>query len=396
MRSTFRLTLLLPATLLLLICLATKVGAEPASTPATTGTQEPTDNTGDATESWKDRALDALPTPISDGLDVNLWGWFSYLHNDQSEYSNLYDVELSLDVTKSFGQRVALSGEVNFLDANGELRTELEQGYLSALLWKDGGTIFTLGRFNANFGVEARDYWNRDTGTTSLLFGAQPQDLIGLMVTQPVGTTNLTLRPFLSADFQADYDFNQPPAGGLQMEYRPCKTVDLAVTNWVGPGIVLGPGQHLRSPYDRDGYGDSATTIFSNWQGPDLSGNRGGTLYFLEAKASWQATTDLTLSTEYLLGTTGSSNTRYGWYGCMVLANYDITDRLHVFARFSYLYDSDWLITGEFQHLYEASGGGRLRTLQRHRTPRRVSPRLQQRDRKHGQRFCPLVLWNLT
>lgn len=334
-------------------------GAEaPAGAAATTAESErPTIDTPNWPRSWKERAIESLPPAISDGLEVNLWGWFSYLHDSQRNKSNLYDIETSLDVTRSFHQGVAVSGEVNFIDANGVARAELEQAYLSALALPEMGTIVTVGRFNANFGVEARDYWNRTTGTTSLLFGAQPQDLIGVMITQPIGATGITLRPFVSSDFQAAYDFNEPPAGGLQAEYRPCKAFDIAVTNWVGPGVKLGKGEPLRSPYDSGGYEDSATSIFGNWQGPKLFGRRGDTLYFLDARVTLHPTSDLTLSAEYLLGTTSSYERSYGWYGCMALANYDVTDRLHAFARLSYLYDSDWLITGEFQHMYEASGG---------------------------------------
>ena len=35
-------------------------------------------------------------------------------------------------------------------------------------------TIFTVGKFNAPFGIERRDFWDRLTGSTSLLFHALP------------------------------------------------------------------------------------------------------------------------------------------------------------------------------------------------------------------------------
>jgi hypothetical protein len=41
----------------------------------------------------------------------------------------------------------------------------------------------------------------------------------------------------------------------------------------------------------------------------------------------------------------------------MVTAEFDVTDRLWVFGRYSYLNDADWLIYGEFQKLYECSFG---------------------------------------
>ncbi len=217
-------------------------------------------------------------------------------------------------------------------------------------------TLVTVGKFNANFGIEARDFWNRTTGTTSLLFSAQPQDLIGVMVTQPLGNTGITLRPFISADFQGVFDFDQSPSGGLNVEYRPNKDFDLAVTGWVGPGMMLYGGRSIRPPFNGDSYGSSAGTI-ENWQGPNLEAERGGTLYFFEAKASWQVRRDLNLAGEYLIGSTSTSKGRWGWSGVMALATFDLTDRASLFARWSYLDDSNWLITGEFQRVQEVSGG---------------------------------------
>ena len=217
------------------------------------------------------RIANTLPPALSDGLDVEGWGWVSDLQNNSHPRSNYHDLLLSLEITKSFQQRVAITAEGNFIDADGYGRVELEQGFVSALLSTQTQTMLTVGKFNANFGVEPRDFWNRRTGTTSLLFGAQPQDLIGLMVTQPVGDTGVTLRPFMSADFQGAYNFDQPPAGGLMVEYQPKKELDLALTNWVGPGLVLDGGRPLRPPYPSGGYGYDGAAVVENWQGPNLS-----------------------------------------------------------------------------------------------------------------------------
>ncbi len=41
----------------------------------------------------------------------------------------------------------------------------------------------------------------------------------------------------------------------------------------------------------------------------------------------------------------------------MALANYDVTDRLRVFARWSYLNDNRWFVTSYIQIMSEGSGG---------------------------------------
>jgi hypothetical protein len=309
-----------------------------------------------ASPNLKQRFINSLPPVVGDGLDITFWGWFADYQNNQKEYSNYYDTELSLGITKSFDQRFAVSAQGNFIDANGERRVELEQGYGSFLLNPNQGSFVTVGKFNANFGVEARDFWNRTTGTTSLLFGAQPQDLIGVMVTQPIGDTGVKVRPFVTEDYQEQYYFNQSPYAGLSLEYQPTHELSFGVTGMAGPGFVLYGGRPIHPPYPRNSYGDG-NSVIANWQGPNLMAESGGTLYFVEVKATWQVRPDLRLSAEYLQENTGTSRGNWGWYGFLVQADYDLSDRWHCFARWSYLDDNDWLVTGVFQIAQEVSGG---------------------------------------
>jgi len=302
------------------------------------------------------RVADSLPSWLSDDLYLEGWTWWSYLHDDLEGGNNYYDGVVSLEATKSFDQRIAITAQGDFVDADGTLRGALEQGYGSIMAIDQTQTIVTLGKFNADFGVEGRDFWDRTTGTTSLLFSAQPQDLVGLMITQPIGDTGITLKPFVSADFQGEFNFHQPLSTGLSAEYQPTSDVKLGVTDWVGPGLVLGPGMALNHPFP-ESYGEYGDSVMENWQGPYLYGNRGGTMNLVEAKAQWQIRPDLALSGEYLYDQTPSDIGTFSWNGFLVLADYDITDRLHLFARWSYLDDHDWFTTGYFEKDQELSGG---------------------------------------
>ena len=314
--------------------------------------------------SLKQRLIDSLPPSVSEGLDVNVWGWLSELHNDQKEYNNYYDAEISLGVTKSFSQRFTLSAQGNFIDANGIRRGELEQGYASLLLNPAQGSILTVGKFNANFGIEGRDFWNRTTGTTSLLFGAQPQDLVGVMLTLPIGDTGIKLRPFLTEDFQGQFYFNQSPNAGMNLGYQPTHDLSFGVTGMTGPGFVLFGGRPIHSPYPRGDYGDDySVSPVANWQGPNLFAESGGTMYFVEVKAAWQIRPDLRLSAEFLQEHTRTSSGSWGWYGFLAQADYDLTDRLHCFARWSYLDDHNWLVTGVFQRRKKRAEGSAMRFL---------------------------------
>ena len=303
----------------------------------------------------KEDLLRLLPESVSKDLELDAWAWIGALH--QPDHDDYWDADLSLSVTKSFEQRVALTLQGDVLSANGDWRAELRQGFISALLSEENGTIFTLGKFNADFGVEPRDFWNRRTGTTSLLFGAQPQDLIGAMLTLPLGDSGIKIRPFISADFQGDYYFDQSPSVGLKVDFQPSSDLNFALTQWIGPGIALTGGEPWHSPYPLDSYGENPEAVISNWQGPHLLAERAGTLYFFDVKATWNAFPDLTLAAEFLLGTTNTDMGTFGWHGWLGLATYDLSDRAHLFGRFSYLDDPDWLITGFFQTRREVSCG---------------------------------------
>jgi hypothetical protein len=289
-----------------------------------------------------------LPPSIAQNLQINAWGWFSYLHNSGDEYKDYWLGDVALGGTESFGDRIAATAEMHFLDEQNENSGCLEQAFVSASVFPSLGTIVTVGKFNANIGVEPRDEWDRFGGTSSLLFGAEPQDLIGVLITQPIGDSGLAIKPFIANDFEGHFNFDKSPAGGAIVEYGPTNALKLALTNWVGPGFRLDP----QEDYDDSEY------AYENWTGPDIdSSDRNGELYFADGRVTWRAIKGLTLAAEGLLAMQGPSANREAWNGFLFLANYDITDRFRAFARFSYLNDKMWLVTGVTQVAHEISGG---------------------------------------
>ncbi len=354
------------------VCLCALVRADFRNVPGQTGGEPPADEaasaegafTLDPYESERERSLkqkfiDALPESMSSGLELDFWGWFSYARAIQPDNNDYWDAELSVAVTKSFDQVAVISAQVNFINANDTARAELGNGYFSLRPDDEAGTILTVGKFYADFGIEGRNFWDRRTGTPSLLFGAQPQDIVGVMVTQPIGDTGLNIRPFISADFQGAFYFDQPPSGGVKADYRPSDDFVFKLTNWIGPGLVIRRGEPLNEPYPGGAYGeDSAAYAVASWQGPYLVAEREGTMYFLEAAAEWHPRPDLTLSAEYVLSTTGTQGRRFGWEGWMLMAIFDVTDRFHVYGRWSFLDDGDWFVTGFFQRRQEITFGG--------------------------------------
>lgn len=303
-----------------------------------------------------------LPPQIARTLDVNAWGWLAYIYSNQAGHPSYWIGDLALGATQRIGDRVAASADMHFVDDNDVLRGWLEQAFVSAKLSESSGTLLTVGKFNASFGVEPRDAWDRLNGTTSLLFGAQPQDLLGVMLTQPIGDTGLTVRPFVSSGFEGQFTFDQPPSAGFITEYRPRHELSFAVTNWVGRGFVRGEDDEDAAhggavPADEEYASSGFVYTVWNWVGPRLHGQPSGTVYFLDAQMTWLPRPDLTLAAEGLLATNGPSAGRFAWGGLMALVNYDITDRWRVFGRWSFLNDARGIVTGAAMRLHELSAG---------------------------------------
>ncbi|HXE51628.1 MAG TPA: outer membrane beta-barrel protein [Tepidisphaeraceae bacterium] len=310
----------------------------------------------DAYSDNQPRLSSLLPPSVADNLDVNAWGWLSYLHSNQEDHSSYWDADLAVGGTLHFGDRVAATADVHFIDDNNFMRGWLEQAFVTAKLSQQAGTLITVGKFNALFGAEPRNAWDRFGGTTSLLFGAEPQDLVGVMVTQPIGDTHLTLRPFAVNQFQGHFDFDQSPSFGIMAEYRPTHELSFAVTNWVGRGFV--------PKDDDDEYASSEEYAYygyryavGNWVGPRLSADSSGTLYFVDARATWLPRPDLTLAAEGLLAMNGPSAGHVAWGGLLALVNYDITDRWRAFGRWSFLNDARGIVTGVAGRQHELSAG---------------------------------------
>jgi hypothetical protein len=116
-------------------------------------------------------------------------------------------------------------------------------------------------------------------------------------------------------------------------------------------------GQPIRQPYPRGGYGSGVGELISNWQGPNLFAERGGTLYFVDANATWQVRPDLSLSAEVLWAKTLNWEDPNSWCGAQALINFNVTDQLAVYGRVSFLNDPHWLVTGARQRVYESSWG---------------------------------------
>jgi len=289
-----------------------------------------------------------LPTFLTDGWDVSIWGWTGYYYVTSSDQSSIWVVQGAVNVTKTITPNIAATVEASIYDTNYHSKAMLEQAYVSILLSDKYQTLLTAGRFDSSFGVEPRDFWDRLTGSASLLFGAQPQQLTGAMITQPIGRTGFSVKPFVTAGFQ-EANVPESPSVGVTLDYSPHKTFQIAATNWFGPGFVWG------EPANGSYYASS--TPIENWWGPSLDAVNGGSLYFLDVKAIWRPVPELMLAGEYLYANSFSSKGNFEWDGVMFLVNYDFNDRFRVWGRWSFLNDPAWIVTGAIQRRNEISVG---------------------------------------
>jgi hypothetical protein len=224
------------------------------------------------------------------GWDFGLWGWAYYSVNDQEEYDKTWGAELELDITKTFAKRLSLAADVEYINYDDHQRGNFEQLFASTLLSPDSGIVLTVGKFNAPFGAESRDYWDRYTATPSLAFISQPQDLRGVMLTTPLGNTDVTLRSFIVSGFSDESTIPSRPSFGMMAEYKPNSRIDLAITGWVGPGVLLPEGSYGWGD-DYDAEAAEYSQMYQNlelangWTGAEFETARKGALYFIDAYA---------------------------------------------------------------------------------------------------------------
>jgi hypothetical protein len=131
-----------------------------------------------------------------------------------------------------------------------------------------------------------------------------PQDLTGAMMSQPLGNTGITLKPFVANGFDDDFDINRQPSLGLMTTYEPTDNVRLAMTHYYGPD-----------------------------QPNQVSEKR----YITVAEAHWQVAEPWSVAAEYLYGTEQTSSGHRHWQGVAAITNLDLTSRWRLFGRWSYL-----------------------------------------------------------
>ena len=260
----------------------------------------------------------------SAGVQIAFWGWLSYLSSPQEHYDTFWAWEGQLDISKSITDRLAATADINFIDTNHGAYVELQQLYLSILYPDCHDAILTAGKFNGPFGIEARDFWYRQTGDTTLVYDALPQELTGLMYTQPVAAANVTLRAFVVNGFNDNLDINQQPSLGVMAEYRPCPCLSVAWTNW--------------------------------W-GPEFADDNGDKLFFTLAQSTWQIRPRLSLAGEFLYGETESRLGRLDWNGYALIVSQTLSERFRLFGQWSDLDDPDGYINGSPQHGRQAGIG---------------------------------------
>lgn len=274
-----------------------------------------------------DRQQSNFDSAYGDGLDLSIWGWLTYLYQSNPTRSTFWAWEVELSATHSFTDKLAATVDLEFIDRDDDTRVEIEQAFLSTVLFHEHETVLTLGKFNAPFGIEARDFWDRRTGSTSRLFRAMPQDLTGVIVTQPIGKTGLTVQPFVVNGFDQDLANNSQPSVGLVAAWEPNRDFRFAVTNYYGPEMA-------------DRVDDK--------------------MYLLVIEGTAHLTPRLEAAAQYLYGTTESPTGRLTWSGAAAVLSLDLNERWRAFGRWSYLDNNDGAIGGTAERGHEFGVGAAL------------------------------------
>jgi len=202
----------------------------------------------------------------------------------------------------------------------------MEQLFVSIAVPQFEETIITAGKFNSPFGVEPRDFWDRVSGSRSLLFQTQPQDLVGLMASHRIANTNLILRAMLVNGYFADtgLDNNEQPSAAFMLEYLPSDDLSIAGTYWYGPEFDKQVGEKL---------------------------------HFVNAQIIWFMTDRFLLAGECQHASTDSPTGVLDWRGFLALANYDLSETFRCFVQWSLLNDRGGFQTGTAEKTEEINVG---------------------------------------
>lgn len=269
---------------------------------------------------------------LANGVQYAFWGWLSYENSPQAGLSSFRAWEAEMDVTKTFTDRIAAAADIDFYDSNeyywftwsGGAIPHIEQLFLSFMLPDKNDSVLTVGKFNTPFGIERRDFWDRLTGTVSLLFPARPEDLVGAMLTYQLPDWHLILRPMVVNGFNQNIDVNQQPSLAFMTQYQPSPDLALAVTTWYGP---------------------------------EFNNNNHDKLTLIDSTVTWSVTCKLRLLAEHLYVRTTSPFGLIQWSGAALIANYDVNDRFRVYGQWSLLDDPNGFVTEVHQQAQEFNVG---------------------------------------
>lgn len=248
-----------------------------------------------------------------EGVDIEYWGWLTYLYQDQRERSTFWAWEFEIDFTKSFTERLAVGADVDLVDRNSGAEVSLEQLFLSAVVSDRHETVLTAGKFNAPFGIEPVDFWDRKTGSRSLLWDALPHDLTGLMVTQPLGRSHVTARGLVVNGFDQNLDLNRQPSFGALLTWEP------------EPGLRLGAAW---------------------FGGPELVAEVGEKQHLVLAQMAIDLGPRTQVEAEYTWGTADVPGGHAHWSGAAAILDVALDERWSVFVRYSVLDDDEGFVTG--------------------------------------------------
>src|SRR6185295_12790948 len=95
------------------------------------------------------------------GIDATVWAWLTYARASEGDPKYSWGAELELDLRKTIAKRVTFGADVEVIDYDDLKRGNLEQLFARIGLSRDNDFALTVGKFNAPWGIEPRDFWDR-------------------------------------------------------------------------------------------------------------------------------------------------------------------------------------------------------------------------------------------
>ena len=254
---------------------------------------------------------------IFEGLKISGFVDTSYVYDDNAESNTFSLDQIELDIEKTISDTASLRTDLNFVNGDEEdgltVDEIMEQGYVTFGCPILNGTEFTFGKFNAPIGFELLDAPDMYQFSHALVFDyGLPTNLTGLMGAFGLGEV-IDISLYIVNGWDVISDNNKEKTYGGRIGFTPSESLNFGISGIYGA--------------EKDNDNSDKRSV-------------------IDIDATMTPTDALTIGAEVNFGGEEDSSVKTmgddaEWFGCLLMAHYDMSDRMGLTLRYDYFDDKD-------------------------------------------------------